>query len=96
MAIGVDADQYGTYPEVKDTLVSSAMKNVDAAVYQYLQSIQNGGVKAGVSLATLKNGGVGLAPFHSWESKIPADVKNKIKEASDALIAGKLKTGYQP
>jgi basic membrane protein A len=39
---------------------------------------------------------VGLAPFHDWEDKIPANVKDKINEASDALIAGTLKTGYQP
>ena len=31
MAIGVDVDQYNTYPEVKDALVTSAMKNVDVA-----------------------------------------------------------------
>ena len=31
MAIGVDVDQYNTYPEVKDALITSAMKNVDVA-----------------------------------------------------------------
>ena len=39
MAIGVDVDQYLTYPEVKDALVTSAMKNVDVAVYEYLKSV---------------------------------------------------------
>jgi basic membrane protein A len=94
MAIGVDVDQYNTYPEVKDALLSSAMKNVDVATYEYLKSIKDGTSKGGIVTATLKNGGVGLAPFHDWDSKIPADVKAKIKEASDGLIAGTLKTGY--
>ena len=94
MAIGVDVDQYNTYPEVKDALLSSAQKNVDVAVYEYLKAVKDGTSKAGMVNATLKNGGVGLAPFHDWDSKIPADVKAKIKEASDALIAGTLKTGY--
>jgi len=33
MAIGVDVDQYNTYPEVQSALISSAMKNVDIAVF---------------------------------------------------------------
>ncbi len=39
MAIGVDVDQYNTYPEVKDALITSAMKNVDVAVYEYLKTV---------------------------------------------------------
>ena len=96
MAIGVDVDQYNTYPEVKGALISSAQKNVDTAVYNYLKSISDGSVKAGVNTATLQNGGVGLAPFHDWDSKIPQAVKDKIKAASDALKAGSLQTGYKP
>jgi basic membrane protein A and related proteins len=94
MAIGVDVDQYNTYPEVKGALLSSAMKNVDVAVYEYLKAVKNGGSTGGVVTANIKNGGVGLAPFHDWDSKIPADVKNKIKEATDGLKAGSIKTGY--
>ncbi len=94
MAIGVDVDQYNTYTEVKGSLISSAQKNVDVAVYEYLKAVKGGTSAAGVVTANLKNGGVGLAPYHDWDSKIPADVKNKIKEATDGLIAGTIKTGY--
>jgi basic membrane lipoprotein Med (substrate-binding protein (PBP1-ABC) superfamily) len=96
MAIGVDVDQYNTYPEVKDALISSAAKNVDVAVYEYLKSISNKTSKAGVVTANLSNGGVGLAPFHDWDSKIPQAVKDKIKEAADKLKSGALQTGYKP
>jgi basic membrane protein A len=95
MAIGVDVDQYLTYPEVQSALMSSAAKNVDAAVYEYLKTIKNGTSKAGAFTANLKNGGVGLAPFHDWDSKIPAEVKNKIKEATDGLVSGSIQTGYK-
>ncbi len=95
MAIGVDVDQYNTYPEVKDALLSSAAKNVDAAVYNYLKTIKDGTVKAGAMTANLSNGGVGLAPFHDWDGKIPQAVKDKIKEAADGLKSGKLQTGYK-
>ncbi len=95
-AIGVDVDQYLTYPEVKDALVTSAMKNVDAAVYNYLKAVNGKSDKAGILTADITNGGIGLAPYHDWDSKVPDAVKNKVKEASDALKNGTIKTGYQP
>jgi ABC-type tungstate transport system permease subunit/basic membrane lipoprotein Med (substrate-binding protein (PBP1-ABC) superfamily) len=90
MAIGVDVDQYNTYPEVKDALVTSAMKNVDAAVYEYLKAANGGATKPGIVTANIKNGGVGLAPYHDWDSKVPADVKAKVQEAIDGLKSGKV------
>jgi basic membrane protein A len=91
-AIGADVDQYNTDPEVQSALISSAMKNVDVAVYNYLKTVADGSVKAGVSTATLQNGGVSLAPFHDWESKIPAALKAQIQKASDGIKDGSIKT----
>jgi basic membrane protein A len=93
-AIGVDVDQYNTYPEVKDALVSSATKNVDVAVYEYLKAVNAKTSKPGVAMANIKNAGIGLAPFHDWDSKVPDAVKAKIKEATDALKNGSIKTGW--
>ena len=45
--------------------------------------------------ANLSNGGVGLAPYHDWDSKIPQAVKDKVKEAAEGLKSGKLATGYK-
>jgi len=95
MAIGVDVDQYNLYPEVKDALLSSAAKNVDVAVYNFLKTVKDGKFAAGVVKANLKNGGVGLAPYHDWDSKIPAEVKAKIDEATKALKDGTIVTGYK-
>jgi basic membrane protein A and related proteins len=89
-AIGVDVDQYYTYPEVQDALISSAQKNVDVAVYNYLKMVADGSVKAGISTGTLQNGGVGLAPFHDWDSRIPADLKAQIQRASDGIMDGSI------
>ncbi len=94
MAIGADVDQYNTYPEVQSALISSAMKNVDVAVYNYLRMVADGSVNAGINTATLQNGGVGLAPFHDWESKIPADLKAQIQKASDGIKDGSIRLIY--
>ncbi|CAG0944618.1 Membrane lipoprotein TmpC [Anaerolineae bacterium] len=96
MAIGVDVDQYNTYPEVKDALITSAAKNVDTAVYNYLKSVSDNSSKAGMFTANVQNGGVGLAPYHDWDSKIPQAVKDKVKTALDGLKAGSIPTGYKP
>jgi basic membrane lipoprotein Med (substrate-binding protein (PBP1-ABC) superfamily) len=96
MAIGVDVDQYNTYPEVKDALVTSAMKNVDVAVYDFLKAVQGNNFKAGIDTANLQNAGVGLAPYHDWDSKVPDSVKQKVQEATDDLKSGTLTTGYKP
>jgi basic membrane protein A and related proteins len=90
MAIGFDVDQYNTYPEVQDALISSAQKNVDVAVYNYLRTVVDGSVRAGTSTSTLQNGGVGLAPFHDWDSRIPANLKAQIQRASDGIREGSI------
>jgi basic membrane lipoprotein Med (substrate-binding protein (PBP1-ABC) superfamily) len=45
------------------------MKNVDVAVYNYLKTVADGSVKAGISTGTLQNGGVGLAPSMIWRAR---------------------------
>ncbi len=96
MAIGVDVDQYLTYPEVKDALITSAQKNVDVAVYEFIKTVVGGTVKGGILTANVKNGGVGLAPYHDWDSKISQAIKDKVKQAEADLKAGKVTTGYKP
>jgi basic membrane protein A and related proteins len=90
MAIGFDVDQYNTYPEAKDALMSSTQKNVNVAVYNYLKTVIDGSVKAGIIIGTLQNGGVGLAPFHDWDSRIPANLKARIQQARDGIKDGSI------
>jgi basic membrane protein A and related proteins len=90
-AVGADVDQYNTDLEAQSALITSAMKNVDVAVYNYLKTVADGSVQAGISTGTLQNGGVGLASFHDWDSKIPADLKTRIQQASDRIKDGSIK-----
>lgn len=90
MAIGSDVDQYNTYPEAKEALLSSTQKKVDVAVYNYLKMVADGSVKAGINISTLQKGGIGLAPFHDWDSRIPADLKARIQQASDGIMNGSI------
>jgi len=96
MAIGVDVDQYLTYPEVKDALITSAMKNVDVAVFDAIKAAASGTLEPGIRLSSIKNGGIGLAPFHDWKSKIPQECNDKIVAAEKGLKDGSISTGYKP
>jgi basic membrane protein A len=96
MAIGVDVDQYNTYPEIQASLITSAQKNMDVASGEAVTAYANDELKAGISLATVANGGVGLAPYHDWDSKIPAECKAAVDEARTGLSNGSISTGYTP
>lgn len=96
MAIGVDVDQYFTYPEVKDALITSAAKNMDVATYNAIRDFTRGTLKPGVRMNNLANKGIGLAPYHDWEDKIPQECKDKVAQAQADLVAGKITTGYKP
>lgn len=91
-AIGVDSDQYFTIgDEFKSALASSAMKLLTPGVFGLIKAAQDGTFKGGNN-----TGEVGLAPYHDWDSKIPADVKAKIEEADKGLKDGSIKTCVSP
>jgi basic membrane protein A len=95
MAIGVDVDQYFTYPEVASALLTSAAKNVDVIAHAAVSDFAAGTLAPGIRLGTLSNGGVGLAPFHDWADRIPADCKQKVTDAEAAVIADPTITGVK-
>jgi basic membrane protein A len=95
--VGVDVDQYFTLPNEKDILVTSTMKKLDAAVFGVIKNAMEdnfGG--GGVYIATLENGGVGMAPFHDFEDKVPDNIKEDLKEIEKGIIAGTIDTGWPP
>lgn len=95
MAIGVDVDQYNTYPEVASALITSAAKNMDVAAGEAVRAFAAGTLEAGIRLATLENGGVGLAPYHDWEDRIPTECSDAVEAARQGIIDGTVSTGYE-
>jgi basic membrane protein A len=91
MAIGVDTDQYYTVPEAQKVLLSSAMKLITPGVANLIKSVKDGTFKGGNV-----TGEVGLAPFHDFETKVPAEVKAKLAEIDKGLKAGTIKTNVAP
>jgi basic membrane protein A len=86
--IGVDSDQYLTLPTPGDTIVTSAMKNVDVAVFETIKAAQAGAFKSGDQLFGMKEGGVGLAPWHEFEGKVSQAIKDAVEKAKKDIIDG--------
>ncbi len=89
--IGVDADVFNTDPNVAQLLLTSIMKGVDKAVYDTVKSAAEGKFDITPYIGTLDNGGVGIAPFHDWESKVPADLGKTLDELKAKIISGEIK-----
>ena len=78
MIVGVDSDWYESSPEFKETYLTSVMKNMDVAVFNAVKAVADGSFKGGTYVGTLKDGGVGVAPFHDLASKVPASLQTEL------------------
>ncbi|MBE2232708.1 MAG: BMP family ABC transporter substrate-binding protein, partial [Anaerolinea sp.] len=91
MMIGVDSDQFLSAPEFGDVFLSSVLKKMDAAVFDTIAALVDGSLTLGDDyLGTLENGGVGLAPYHDFEDKVPAELTAQIEQVIKDIIAGKI------
>jgi basic membrane protein A len=93
-AIGVDTDQCVSVPDACSVLLTSVQKNMDVAVYDTIKSFTQNQFKGGENyVGTLQNNGVGIAPFHDLDAKVPADLKTELNQVKADLVSGKIKTG---
>jgi basic membrane protein A len=93
--IGVNVDQYYSFPEVSDILLSSAMKGLDNAIYKVVKSfVDDTFIGGSVYKGKLANDGVGIAPYHLYESQIPESIKNEIESIKAGIIKGSIDTGW--
>ncbi len=84
-AIGVDSDQYlSADAAVQSVILTSALKNVNVAVYDVIQASVKGSPLTGTQVYDLKNGGVG----YSKSNPAVQPYEAKADEAAQAIIAG--------
>jgi basic membrane protein A len=88
LIIGVDQDWYDSAPEYKDVVLSSVLKKINVAVYNTIKDVIDGKFTSGVITYTIVDGGVDLAPYHDFDSKVSADLKAEIQQAKKDLIDG--------
>ncbi|HET8786724.1 MAG TPA: BMP family ABC transporter substrate-binding protein [Candidatus Limnocylindrales bacterium] len=88
-AIGVDTDQWISIgPPTNGALLTSAQKAIDVSVLDVFNKNAKGDKGGEDYSGTLRNGGVLLAPFHDFDSQIPADLKAEIEDLKAKIVDG--------
>ena len=88
LAIGNVINTQDKYP---DTVVSSALWNMEPTIDRALKMVKDGAFKAedyGV-YSTMKYKGSELAPLGTFESKVPPAIVAKVKARQEEILAGK-------
>ncbi|GAA2451197.1 BMP family ABC transporter substrate-binding protein [Actinomadura vinacea] len=92
--IGVDSDQYNlpAVAEAKDHILTSMVKRVDLAVFDFVKSVSDSTFKPGTKKYDLTNDGVGYA---TSGNKVD-DVKAKLDGYKADIVAGKIQVPSKP
>lgn len=89
-AVWAESDGYlqlaGT--DLAGVVMTSVMKNVAPAVLDTLSSAAGEEFTSDPYVGTLRNGGVSLAPFRDYESKIPRELLDSLAELRDRVASG--------
>ncbi|WP_354640937.1 BMP family lipoprotein [Kitasatospora camelliae] len=93
-AIGVDSDQASqpALSKYKNNILTSMVKNVNVAVFDYSKSFKDGNPITGVKVFDLKGNGVSLATTGGHID----DIKAKLQSATDAITSGATKVPTAP
>jgi basic membrane protein A len=88
MIIGVDSDQYESDTANQGVYLTSVLKNMDVTTFNAIQAVVDGTFAGGVTVGTLENGGVGLAPYHDMDSMVSQELKDQIAALQAGIIDG--------
>jgi basic membrane protein A and related proteins len=87
LAIGVDSDQYKTAdPSVQSVIMTSMLKKVDVAVFDFVKSVNDGAFAAGAKVYDLKADGVGYATSGGQVD----DIKDQLEAYKAKIISGEI------
>ncbi|TDO44061.1 basic membrane protein A [Kribbella sp. VKM Ac-2527] len=89
-AIWVDTDGCESAAEFCSVLISSVKKGMDVAVQNAIESVVDNKFDNSQFIGTLENGGTALAPFHEFDSKVPAELKTELDQIKADIISGKI------
>ena len=92
MFIGTIVDWYETFPEYGNVVLTSVMKNTDTAVFNTVAAVAGGSFEGGKDYkADLSNNGVGLAPYHRFETQVGQGVKAEVEQIRNNILLGLLR-----
>ncbi len=90
MIIGVDSDQFESDTANSGVYLTSVLKQMDVTTFNAIASVVDGTFVGGVTVGTLANGGVSLAPYHDMDAAVSADLKAQIDAIKAGIIDGSI------
>ncbi|OZE99535.1 BMP family lipoprotein [Rhodococcoides fascians] len=88
--IGADADVYVSDPSVGDLLLTSVTKGLQTSVDEIVASSGDGSFDNAPYVGTLENDGVGIAPFHDFESQVDPALQGELDTIKAGIIDGSI------
>lgn len=88
--VGVDADWFETSPDYSSIILTSVMKEIGQAVFDTVSDAVDGNFSSEPYVGTLENEGIGIAPFHDFDSVVPEEVKTAVEDLKAQIISGDL------
>jgi basic membrane protein A len=93
--LGCDADVFDTFPTYDSLYFTSILKDMKKAVADVVLATAGGEFDVTPYVGTLDNGGVGIAPFHEYESKVDPALADELDTIKESIISGDIKvTSY--
>ncbi|KAA0973499.1 BMP family ABC transporter substrate-binding protein [Paeniglutamicibacter gangotriensis] len=89
--IWVDADGFEALASGNEFVLSSVMKEMGKSVEDVVKSDVEGNFDSTPYVGTLENGGVALAPFHDFDSKVSDELKAELETLKADIISGAVK-----
>ncbi|WP_460807288.1 BMP family lipoprotein [Nocardioides salsibiostraticola] len=88
--IGADADVFETDPNTQEVILTSVLKGMDVSTYEAVLAAGNEEFDFSPYIGTLENDGVGIAPFHNFESKISDTLADELEQVKAGIIDGSI------
>jgi basic membrane protein A len=84
----VDTDGCVSAPQYCSLFLTSVQKGIAVSVEAAIKAAAAGSFQGGNYEGTLANGGVALAPYHQFDSKIPSSLKSELDTIKQGIISG--------
>jgi basic membrane protein A len=88
--IWVDTDGCESAQQYCSLFLTSIEKHMDVAVSTAIKTAVDNKFQGGTYVGTLANDGVGIAPFHDFESQVPQKVKDDLNTIKQGIVSGSI------
>lgn len=88
--LGVDADLFVTDTSTDAIILTSILKGIKTATDAVVTDAAAGNFSTDAYVGTLENDGVGIAPFHNFESKVKPELQGELDTIKAGIIDGSI------